>query len=43
MTHVPLAQVSEELLDGALRTAWKLRIDKNKRTKRTWSTRGLTS
>jgi hypothetical protein len=35
MTHVRLAQVSEEVLTGALRTAWKLRIDKNKKSKRT--------
>src|SRR6266403_1170287 len=34
MTHVRLAQVSGEVLSGALRTAWKLRIDKNKKTKR---------
>jgi len=34
MTHVRLAQVSEEVLTGALRTAWKLRIDKNKKAKR---------
>src|SRR5882672_9774927 len=34
MTHVRLAQVSEETLTGALRTAWKLRIDKNKKSKR---------
>jgi hypothetical protein len=28
-THVRLAVVSEEVLEGALRTAWKLRIEKN--------------
>lgn len=28
-THVRLAVVSEDVLQGALRTAWKLRIDKN--------------
>ena len=28
-THVRLAVVSEDVLEGALRTAWKLRIDKN--------------
>jgi hypothetical protein len=29
MTHVRLAAVSEDVLQGALRTAWKLRVDKN--------------
>ena len=29
MTHVRLAVVSEDVLQGALRTAWKLRVDKN--------------
>lgn len=28
-THVRLAAVSEDVLAGALRTAWKLRIEKN--------------
>ena len=28
-THVRLAVVTEDVLEGALRTAWKLRIDKN--------------
>jgi hypothetical protein len=28
-THVRLAAVSEDVLTGALRTAWKLRVDKN--------------
>src|SRR5215472_5578141 len=28
-THVRLAHVTEDVLEGALRTAWKLRIDKN--------------
>ncbi|HEV2195275.1 MAG TPA: MmcQ/YjbR family DNA-binding protein [Candidatus Acidoferrum sp.] len=28
-THVRLAAVSEDVLEGALRTAWKLRIAKN--------------
>jgi hypothetical protein len=30
-THVRLAAASEDVLTGALRTAWKLRIDKNER------------
>lgn len=28
-THVRLAVVTEEVLEGALRTAWKLRLNKN--------------
>ncbi len=28
-THVRLAVVSEDVLEGALRAAWKLRLDKN--------------
>ena len=28
-THVRLAVVSEDVLQGALRTAWRLRIEKN--------------
>jgi hypothetical protein len=28
-THVRLAAVSEDVLEGALRRAWKLRVDKN--------------
>ena len=31
-THVRLAAVSEDILRGALQTAWKLRSDKNNRT-----------
>jgi hypothetical protein len=33
-THVRLAAVTEDVLAGALRTAWKLRIDKNAKTLR---------
>lgn len=29
MTHIRLAKASEDVLQGALRTAWKLRIEKN--------------
>ena len=29
MTHIRLAAASEDVLAGALRTAWKLRLDKN--------------
>jgi hypothetical protein len=29
MTHIRLAVVSEDVLEGALRTAWKLRVEKN--------------
>jgi hypothetical protein len=31
-THIRLAAASEDVLTGALRTAWKLRIEKNART-----------
>ncbi|HJT68737.1 MAG TPA: MmcQ/YjbR family DNA-binding protein [Terriglobales bacterium] len=31
-THVRLSAVSEDVLTGALRTAWKLRVDKNAKT-----------
>jgi hypothetical protein len=29
MTHIRLAEASEDVLEGALRTAWKLRVEKN--------------
>ena len=32
-THIRLAQASEDVLAGALRTAWRLRIEKNTTTK----------
>jgi hypothetical protein len=31
-THIRLAEANEDLLAGALRVAWKLRIEKNART-----------
>src|SRR5271169_2503706 len=34
MTHIRLAQASEDVLAGALRAAWKLRIEKNTGTKK---------
>ena len=34
MTHIRLAAADEATLAGALRTAWKLRVEKNARTKR---------
>jgi hypothetical protein len=33
-THIRLALASEDVLTGALRTAWKLRIDMNSKTRR---------
>jgi hypothetical protein len=33
-THVVLAKVSEDVLLGALRTAWKLRVEKNQKSGR---------
>ena len=32
MTHVRLAQVTEEVLASVLRTAWNLGVDKNKKS-----------
>jgi YjbR protein len=32
-THVVLAAVNEDLLLGALRTAWKLRVEKNQKAR----------
>jgi hypothetical protein len=32
-THVVLAKANEDLLLGALRTAWKLRVEKNEKTR----------
>jgi len=29
MTHIRLSVASEDILEGALRTAWKLRVEKN--------------
>ena len=34
MTHIRLAKATEDVLAGALRTAWKLRIEKNKKPKK---------
>ena len=31
MTHIRLAQANEDVLAGALRAAWKLRVEKNAR------------
>src|SRR5271167_1750002 len=33
-THIRLAQANEDVLTGALRAAWKLRVEKNAGTKR---------
>ena len=33
-THIRLAAASEDVLTGALRTAWKLRMEKNTKTSR---------
>ena len=38
MTHIRLAAANEDLLAGALRTAWRLRVEKNSKAK----TRGST-
>ena len=34
MTHVRLAKATEDVLAGALRAAWRLRVDKNTTTKK---------
>jgi len=34
-THVRLASANRDILTGALRTAWKLRVDKNAASKKT--------
>ena len=34
MTHIRLAAADEETLAGALRTAWKLRVEKNAKVRR---------
>ena len=39
MTHIRLALASEDVLTGALRTAWQLRLNKNTETKRKRSSR----
>ena len=33
MTHIRLAKATEDVLAGALRTAWRLRIEKNTKTR----------
>src|SRR5215471_11159094 len=40
-THIRLASASEDVLTGALRTAWKLRVEKNAKTR--GKTRPLTT
>ena len=42
-THIRLAAASEDVLAGALRTAWKLRMDQNAKTDRKSRQRGLTA
>jgi hypothetical protein len=34
MTHIRLARANEDVLTGALLTAWKLRVEKNAKTNR---------
>ena len=40
-THIRLAAASEDVLEGALRTAWKLRIEKNAKTGKKKSLKNL--
>jgi len=39
MTHIRLAKANEDVLTGALRTAWTLRVEKNSATKTTTRTK----
>ena len=39
MTHIRLAEASEDVLEGALRTAWKLRVEKNAKSSKKTSVR----
>lgn len=39
-THIRLAAASEDVLAGALRTAWKLRVDKNSEVRKKSGRRG---
>jgi YjbR len=39
MTHIRLAQANEDVLTGALRTAWSVRREKNTKTKKNRSAR----
>jgi hypothetical protein len=34
MAHIPLSEASEDVLAGALRAAWKLRVERNTKTKK---------
>ena len=34
MTHIRLAAANEDLMAGALRTAWRLRVEKERETSR---------
>ena len=45
MTHIRLAAASEDVLAGALHTAWKLRVEKNAKsgTKTSAKTKGIWS
>ena len=40
-THIRLAKASEDVLAGALRTAWKLRSEKNAKSVKTTRQRGV--
>lgn len=34
MTHIVLGEATEDLMEGALRSAWKLRLQKNRKSKK---------
>ncbi len=35
-THIRLAEATEDVVAGALKTAWKLRLEKNGKAAKTW-------
>lgn len=39
MTHIVLAKANKDVLEGALRAAWKLRVEKNQGARKTRKTR----
>jgi hypothetical protein len=40
MTHIRLTEANEDVLAGALRTAWQLRVNQNTKTKKKRASRG---
>jgi hypothetical protein len=42
VTHIVLAKTTEDVLEGGLRTAWKLRVEKNAKSKGTRAASSVT-